>query len=65
MFQFLAFATVVGIPVDIASSAMGLTICVITAGIKTYKSIIRKKRKRTYNGIFSKNLVKWNWVLKY
>ena len=28
------------------SSAIGLKICVITAGIKKYKSIIQKKRKK-------------------
>ena len=31
--------------VDITSSAMGLKICAVTPGIKTYKSIIKKKRK--------------------
>ena len=29
----------------IASSTVGLKICVMTAGIKKYKSIIKKKRK--------------------
>ena len=29
------FASLVGIPVDIASSAVALNICVITAGIKS------------------------------
>ena len=41
-----AFASLVGIPVGIASSTIGLKICVITAGIKKYKSIIKKKRKK-------------------
>ena len=41
-----AFASLVGIPIRIASSTIGLNICVITAGIKKYKSIIKKKRKR-------------------
>ena len=31
--------------VDITSFAMGLKVCAVTAGIKTYKSIIKKKRK--------------------
>ena len=33
------------IPVGIASSTIGLKVCVITAGIKKYNSIIKKKRK--------------------
>ena len=33
---------------DIASSAVGLKICAITAGIIKYKSIIKKKRKKHY-----------------
>ena len=40
-----AFASLVGIPIGITSSAIGLKICAITAGIKTYKSIIKKKKK--------------------
>ena len=39
-----AFASLVGIPIGIASSAIGLKICAITAGIKKYKSIIKKKK---------------------
>ena len=41
-----AFASLVGIPMGIASSTIGLKICVITAEIKKYKSIIKKKRKK-------------------
>ena len=41
-----AFASVVGIPIGIMCSAIGLKICVITAGIKNYKSIIKKKKKK-------------------
>ena len=41
-----AFASLVGIPVEITSSAIGLKICAITAGIKKYKSIIKKKKKK-------------------
>ena len=37
------FASLVGIPIGITSSAIGLKICVITAEIKKYKSIIKKK----------------------
>ena len=35
-----AFASLVGIPVGITSSAIGLKICIINAEIKKYKSII-------------------------
>ena len=41
-----AYTSLVGVPVDTASSAVGLIICAITAGIKTYRSIIKKKRKK-------------------
>ena len=34
-----AFTSLVGIPIEITSSATGLKICAITAGIKKYKSI--------------------------
>ena len=40
-----AFASLVCVPVGITSSAVGLKICAITAGIKKYKSIIKKKNK--------------------
>ena len=40
-----AFAFLVGISIGITSSAVGVNICVITAGIKKYKSINRKQRK--------------------
>ena len=46
-----AFASLVSIPVGITSSAVVVKICcVITAGIKNNKSIIRKRRE---------NLNKW------
>ena len=41
-----AFASLLGIPIGITSSAIGLKICAITAGIKEYKSIIKKKKKK-------------------
>ena len=41
-----AFASLVGIPIGITSFANGLKICAITAGIKKYKSIIKKKKKK-------------------
>ena len=40
------FASLVGIPIKIASSAIGLKICAITARNKKYKSIIKKKQKK-------------------
>ena len=40
-----ALASLVGIPVDIASSAT-IKFCVITVGTKKYKSIIKKKKKK-------------------
>ena len=39
------FASLVGIPIRIASSAIGLKIFVITAAIKKYKLIIRKRKR--------------------
>ena len=38
-----AFVSLLGIPTAIKSSAVGLKICEITAGIKKYKSIIKEK----------------------
>ena len=40
-----AFASLVVIPIGITSSAIGLKVCAITARIKKYKSIIKKKKK--------------------
>ena len=39
-----AFASLVGIPIAITNSAVGLTSCVLTAASKNYKSIIKKKK---------------------
>ena len=48
-----AFPSLVDIlPLGIASSAIGLTICVITGGIKKYKSIIKKKKKNRDKIVF-------------
>ena len=41
-----AFASLVCVPVGIKSSAVGLKICAITAKIKNYKSIMKKKEKK-------------------
>ena len=40
-----AFASLVGIPIGIWSSAIELKICLITAEIKKYKAMIKKKKK--------------------
>ena len=40
-----AFASLVYVPVGITSSAVGIKISAITAGIKKYKSIIKKEEK--------------------
>ena len=42
------FASLVGIPMGITSTAVELKICVITAGIKKYESIIKKKEKEAW-----------------
>ena len=39
------FASLLGVPVSITSSALGSKICAITAAIKKYVSVIKKKRK--------------------
>ena len=44
--SIFSFASLVGIPIEITSSAIGLKICTITAGIKKHKSITKKKRKK-------------------
>ena len=41
-----AFASLVGIPIGITSSAIGLNICAITTRIKKYRSINKKKKKK-------------------
>ena len=38
------FASLVGVPIEIMSFAV-LKICAITAGIKKYKSVVKKKKK--------------------
>ena len=42
-FQFTSF---IGITIGITSSTLGLKMCAIAAGIKKYKSIIKKKKKK-------------------
>ena len=56
-----AFSSLVDIPVGITSSALGLKISTINAGINKYKSIIKKKRKKLrINSVASKKLIKYN-----
>ena len=44
------FPSLVGVPVGNVRSVVGIKICAISAGIKKYKSIVKKKRKK-YNKI--------------
>ena len=53
-----AFASLVCVPVIIASSALGIYICAITAGIKKYKSIIKKKKKHGKTVLLRKDKLK-------
>ena len=46
-----AFASLVGIPIGITSSETELKTSVITAGIKKYKSMIKKKKKKKHDKI--------------
>ena len=39
------FFFLIVIPIGITSSAIGLNICAITAGIEKYQSIIKEKKK--------------------
>ena len=41
-----AFASLIGIPMGITSSSIGLKICAITVGIEKQKSIIKKKKMK-------------------
>ena len=42
----------IGIPVGITGSAIGLEICAITAGIQKFKSISKKKKKKHRKRVF-------------
>ena len=44
-----AFVSLLGVCTGIASYSIWLKICAITSGIKKYKSIIKKKRKKHNN----------------
>ena len=43
-----AFVSLIGIAIGIASYAIRLIICAITAGIKKYQLIIKKKKKEAW-----------------
>ena len=43
-----AFSYLVGIPIGIRIFALGLKLWAITSGIKKYKSIIKKNKKKHY-----------------
>ena len=40
------FSSLIGTPIGITSSAIQFKICVIAAGIKKYKSILKKNKKK-------------------
>ena len=46
------FSFIAGIPIGILNSSVELEICVITAGLKRYNSIIKKKRKKPDKTMF-------------
>ena len=48
-----AFASLIGVAIGLISSADGVEICAITAEIKKYKSVFKKKKKK-HDKIFSK-----------
>ena len=41
-----AFVSLLGIPIGITSTVVGLKICAVTAGIQMYTSIVKKKKKK-------------------
>ena len=53
-FHFCFFFFLIGIPILITSSAIVLKICAITAGIKKYKSIIKKNKRKNDQTVVSK-----------
>ena len=42
------FTCLVGIPIGVTSSATGLKVCAITAWIKKYKLVIKKKKEKAW-----------------
>ena len=56
-----AFACLLGIPMGITSSAIGLIICTITVGIEKYKSTVKKIKKK-HDKIVLLAKSKWNSI---
>ena len=46
MYLIFTFAYIFGIPIGITSSAIGLKICAVTAGIEKCKSMTKKRKKK-------------------
>ena len=46
MYLNFCFFSLIGIPIGVTSYSVGLKICAIATGIKKYKSIIKKKKKK-------------------
>ena len=57
------FASLLGIPIGIASSVIGLKSCAIAARIKKYKPIIKKKKKHVKIGLLAKSKLNRREVL--
>ena len=62
MFQFLHLLHYFFLSVGITSSVVGIKIFAITAGIKKYKSIIKKEEKAWENRIVRK--IELLWIVK-
>ena len=63
--SIFVFASLVGIPIRVACSAIGLKISVITTGIKTCNLIIKKKKKYDKIRLLPKYQLNSIQVLKY
>ena len=50
--SIFSFASLIVIPIGITISAIVLKLCAIAAGIKTYMSIIKKKKKKHDKMVF-------------
>ena len=51
-FNFFFYSSLVGNPIRLTSSAIRLKICAITAGIKRYKSTIKRKKNKHNKIVF-------------
>ena len=49
------FASLLGILREITSLSTGLKVCAVSAGIKTYGPLIKKKKKAKWNGMLAKS----------